>query len=338
MCIRDRVEPFRLAGTDLRIFNTLITPSEENKVSEILDGSSKEITILIRPAQAAACVWLDGAKIFDGGITWNSRIDFSLMQYSFINTGSNIQAASSWELDSLGVFELREFQLTSTPPDGATFVNASQTNRILLHTGTPFLPSNDLEGIITLKDDSENILPCVVSGGGETIILSPNSPLSGSKTYAVTVTGLTDMDGGVLTKSISFSTAPEGYTPPSVKITSPAQGTQFFAGQCVEAVSYTHLAELFGLTEASASGFSDVSFTDWFAPYVIRCAAENIVQGSGGYFYPDQSITREDAALMLYRALKNRNIPVSYTHLDVYKRQIQKDILVLGRKTYYGQR
>lgn len=70
-------------------------------------------------------------------------------------------------------------------------------------------------------------------------------------------------------------------------------------------------AELFGLTEASASGFSDVSSNDWFAPYVLRCAAENIVQGSGGYFYPDQSITREDAALMIYRALKNRNIPLT---------------------------
>lgn len=70
-------------------------------------------------------------------------------------------------------------------------------------------------------------------------------------------------------------------------------------------------AELFGLTKASASEFSDVSSTDWFAPYVLRCAAENIVQGSDGCFYPDRSVTREDAALMLYRALKNRSISLT---------------------------
>ena len=49
--------------------------------------------------------------------------------------------------------------------------------------------------------------------------------------------------------------------------------------------------------------FDDVKKGDWYYEPVIRAAAAGIVQGTGGRFMPEQPITREQLAVMLYRAL-----------------------------------
>lgn len=48
--------------------------------------------------------------------------------------------------------------------------------------------------------------------------------------------------------------------------------------------------------------FADVE-NEWFAPYVKNAAAAGIVNGDGGYFKPNDAISRQDAALILCRAL-----------------------------------
>lgn len=49
------------------------------------------------------------------------------------------------------------------------------------------------------------------------------------------------------------------------------------------------------------SSFSDVQVGSWYAPYVEWAAANRIVDGiGGGKFAPDQSITREQMAVILY--------------------------------------
>lgn len=49
------------------------------------------------------------------------------------------------------------------------------------------------------------------------------------------------------------------------------------------------------------SSFSDVQVGKWYAPYVEWAAANRIVDGiGGGKFAPDQSITREQMAVILY--------------------------------------
>lgn len=50
--------------------------------------------------------------------------------------------------------------------------------------------------------------------------------------------------------------------------------------------------------------FKDVSADDWFAPYVAAAAAAGIAEGSGDTFDPNACITREDMAVLLFRALK----------------------------------
>ena len=48
--------------------------------------------------------------------------------------------------------------------------------------------------------------------------------------------------------------------------------------------------------------FDDVSDSDWFASYARIAAANGIVMGADGNFMPYSNITRQDAAVMIYRA------------------------------------
>ena len=57
--------------------------------------------------------------------------------------------------------------------------------------------------------------------------------------------------------------------------------------------------------------FSDVSSESWYYPYVSASGANGIIQGSDGLFNPDREIKREDAALMIYRALAFHNITLT---------------------------
>lgn len=48
--------------------------------------------------------------------------------------------------------------------------------------------------------------------------------------------------------------------------------------------------------------FRDVNQNDWFYEAVARCSEAGIINGDGGLFRPNDLITREEAAAMLYRA------------------------------------
>lgn len=48
--------------------------------------------------------------------------------------------------------------------------------------------------------------------------------------------------------------------------------------------------------------FADVKKDDWFAPFVEAAKAAGIATGADGKFMPDENISREDMAVLLYRA------------------------------------
>ena len=56
----------------------------------------------------------------------------------------------------------------------------------------------------------------------------------------------------------------------------------------------------------NVTGFNDVNESDWYADYVYAASENGIVNGSDGYFMPNDEITRQDAAIMIFRALKSR--------------------------------
>ena len=54
--------------------------------------------------------------------------------------------------------------------------------------------------------------------------------------------------------------------------------------------------------KATDIAFADVASSDWFAAYALTAAANGIVLGTDGSFLPNASISRQDAAVMIYRA------------------------------------
>jgi len=66
----------------------------------------------------------------------------------------------------------------------------------------------------------------------------------------------------------------------------------------------------FGIAGGSEA-FSDVSEDAWFYKFVSAAAANGIIKGSGGAFRPNDKITRQDAALIIYRAIHYRDVEIS---------------------------
>lgn len=67
------------------------------------------------------------------------------------------------------------------------------------------------------------------------------------------------------------------------------------------------LVEAFGFHGGQGAQFSDVGEEDWFAPYVWAAAENGIVSGTEeGTFLPDEGITREEAAVMIYRCISSK--------------------------------
>ena len=74
----------------------------------------------------------------------------------------------------------------------------------------------------------------------------------------------------------------------------------------------------FDIESADGKTFADVNSGSWYFDYVSSAAAAGIINGfEDGSFAPDKEITRQDAAVMIYRALsKGRNLPVGYTFFN----------------------
>lgn len=58
---------------------------------------------------------------------------------------------------------------------------------------------------------------------------------------------------------------------------------------------------MFGLEESQENIFADVADDAWYKEYVEKALAAGLIEGDGGNFNPDATITRQDAAVILYR-------------------------------------
>ncbi len=80
----------------------------------------------------------------------------------------------------------------------------------------------------------------------------------------------------------------------------------------------------FRLDGEGAKAFNDVNDNVWYAPYVKIAAANGLIMGDGsGSFNPDKPVSRQDAAVMMYRAIgvkaqsKNADF-TDYMHIAPY--------------------
>lgn len=58
------------------------------------------------------------------------------------------------------------------------------------------------------------------------------------------------------------------------------------------------------------SSFFDVSPYDWFYKDIMSAKSLGIISSDNGYFYPDSNLTREDMAVIIYKALQSANKPL----------------------------
>ncbi|MFF2482405.1 S-layer homology domain-containing protein [Paenibacillus sp. NPDC058071] len=65
------------------------------------------------------------------------------------------------------------------------------------------------------------------------------------------------------------------------------------------------LVEVFNVqADGKTASFRDVRTTDWFYPYINAAYAAEVVKGNGDRFLPNDTITREEMAVMIARVLK----------------------------------
>ena len=63
------------------------------------------------------------------------------------------------------------------------------------------------------------------------------------------------------------------------------------------------ISRLLGLQEVAENTFSDVDENAWYAEDILKCAAAGIIQGTGAGANPNSTVTRQEASVMLARAL-----------------------------------
>ncbi|MGM9936100.1 MAG: S-layer homology domain-containing protein, partial [Candidatus Ornithomonoglobus sp.] len=67
-----------------------------------------------------------------------------------------------------------------------------------------------------------------------------------------------------------------------------------------------------GIDNSGSAAFTDVDSSRWSYPYIVKAVEAGIVNGyPDGSFAPEALVTRQDAAVMLYRAMKAKGIELS---------------------------
>lgn len=64
---------------------------------------------------------------------------------------------------------------------------------------------------------------------------------------------------------------------------------------------WTKLLSVTFVLPKGKADFLDVMDSDWYAPYIGAAQTAGLAEGDGGRFYPENLISREDAAVLLYR-------------------------------------
>ena len=66
--------------------------------------------------------------------------------------------------------------------------------------------------------------------------------------------------------------------------------------------------KVFGYTQASNDAFNDIKSGDWFYTDVLKAKEAGIINGYNNNFFPGKPITRQDAAVILYKVFELTNI------------------------------
>lgn len=146
-------------------------------------------------------------------------------------------------------------------------------------------------------------------GGGMTSNGKINTPSGGTAAVPEPIPEdiYTDLDGAEWAKNAIISLTNKG-------VLNGREGLKFCPGESVTREEFAKMLTLaFEISDTSDSmAFTDVSDKEWYYGYVSGAYAAGIIKGfDDGTFGVGLNITRQDMSVMIYNALKYRNIELS---------------------------
>lgn len=134
--------------------------------------------------------------------------------------------------------------------------------------------------------------------------VKPNVIVSPGRTFA-------DIQGHISQKSIEAMAARN--------ILNGLSDTQFAPDRTMTRAEFAAIVtRSLGLTPKAADVFKDVSADSWYAPYVGTAYSYNLIQGtSADTFTPEQTITRQEAAVMVARAAKLSGMDTNVQDIEI---------------------
>jgi hypothetical protein len=148
-------------------------------------------------------------------------------------------------------------------------------------------------------------------------------PLSGSVTIKAIAVGYGRRDSAVATFSYSIGGAGGGFTDLGNHEWARSAVNALAQKQIINGMSNNQFAPSGSLTRGqfakimvlamghsattTANNFSDVAASAWYAPYVAKAAESGLMQGAGGAFRPEDSVSKEEMVAVVVRAMGNRS-------------------------------
>lgn len=209
--------------------------------------------------------------------------------YSFLNKNVVKKNSSYSSLSSSAVFS----NLAKLTFDDISDLKANFDSAVLT-------TANEKDGDSSRKPSS--------GGGGYTAPSAPNSgvydEIPGVEAIVPTELSLPQIADGVASYS-DVSSADWYYAPVSALgasgIISGDPSGSFRPSDSITRAEFAKLIVSAFSVKGAKKSFVDVSADSWYEPYVSVAAGVGILQGYDGMFSPDSRITRQDAAVIIYR-------------------------------------
>lgn len=228
--IWNSVELFRINQGMLTAFS-----NADAKVS--CTAGKHRITIFVDPTgeETSGAAWLDSSCIYQGSLSsWKNSIDRSGLKLYVRNSASAaVSEAASWNISDL-VFQnvTGSYAFSSMPQDGQQMIVPENLTAISLSFGTRLYDGMYDDANYTLTCNGETI-PFTLKETQNGVDVIPADGFSKLSDYRLTIASIKDLLGNELEsqKTVSFRTAYEGYTAPTVALDPAMDALTVYAGQ-----------------------------------------------------------------------------------------------------------
>jgi len=293
-------------------FSDIWTNSDEAYYEDYKNNISEEGKAKINNAIFAG----NYDKLSDVYIAFTNEVAFHAIMNNALSGSGHIEgllnkyndkyAEKGFDLSLLDTAKNKKEKFTTLLGSGVTSLTdlASQFNKIFGDT------EEDDEGSKPSGPVSEGRVPSGGGGGGgasapnptQTPTTTPTPSNTPEPTAPISACPFSDMTGADWAEDAVEYLYKEGI------INGRSENTFAPNETVTRAELVKMIVEAFEVTAGNESAaFGDVTEGDWYASYIKKAASAGIVNGADGAFRPNDGITREDAALIIFRALGLEN-------------------------------